>query len=138
MTLSTADAPFFLFLGRAKFEFFSNDTTVLGVDKEEALRHRPKQTDGEDHGDDVRYKEFPFGEQTFSLFNYNYNTYTDRAAVEEVVLLEGEYEKDGLELSGSIKCKNCYMYAGPYISSAHVAFLVYYLQKKSSLWAFKI
>ncbi len=111
MTLSTADAPFFLFLGQAKFEFFSNDTTVLGVDSAESMRSKPAQADGEGH-DDVRYKEFPFGERSFSLFNFNYNSYTDSAQQEEIVFFEDEIEKDGFTLSGTMKCKDCYMYAG--------------------------
>ncbi len=122
ITLTTAEVPFFHFLGKSRFEFYSNDTTVLGVKNVEQLRKKQKPSEAEsgkpklDWGVDLGYSEFDAGEHRFDIFNFNYDTSTDSAWRKEIVL-EAEHEADlgqygSVSAEGSITCKNCYMYAG--------------------------
>jgi hypothetical protein len=102
--LSTADAPFFSFLGKSKFEFYSNDTAVLGLDRTETARkHSKSSAHGDEHDVHLDYKEFVVPEQKISLFNYNYDPNSDKA-VDDIVLLQAG--------ASSIRCKECYLYAG--------------------------
>jgi hypothetical protein len=105
LVLATADVPFFTFLGKAKFSFFSNDTTVLGVVNEQDVRKAAQRPSAEAEAEDVHldYKEFG-GEMTFSLFNYNYDTSTRAASNPRIHLM-----REGF---GAAICEECYMYAG--------------------------
>ncbi len=96
MTLSTAEAPLFSFLGKSRFEFYSNDTAVLSLHRTE--KTAPLQrSESSAHGDAHRLSD------KFSIFSYNYNTDTNKA-VDDIVLLQSG--------ASSITCKDCYLYAG--------------------------
>ncbi len=108
MELSTGDAPFFAFLGKARFEFYSNDTKVLGVSPAEENRRRKHTTSSkatdEEGVTELSYQDFPFGEKSFSLFNFNYDTSTGSAKQSSITMLQRTY--------GTLSCEDCYMYAG--------------------------
>jgi hypothetical protein len=105
MTFTTADAPFFSFMGKVKFEFFSNDTTVLGLQDPQEIRRDPKSAHKDD-GQAVHLdtEQFQMPDVTLNLFNYNYNTNTGTASQSSITLMQ----------TGpiSLKCKECYLYAG--------------------------
>jgi hypothetical protein len=109
MKITATDVPFFYFLGKAKFSFYSNDTLIVGTQSEHSARADSKASASSD-GDDVHldYKEFPFGEQRINLLNFNYDTSTGRA--KDPVI---EISKDS---SSTFTCVECYMYGGRMIS----------------------
>ena len=105
IALVTADIPFFAFLGKAKFEFYSNYTRVLGaMHGDSARRDLKEHAKADDRDVHLDYKQFPVAEKTFSLFNYNYNSNTGSASQASIVLTQSG--------ASSLSCKDCYMYAG--------------------------
>jgi hypothetical protein len=114
VTLSTADAPFFSFLGKSKFGFFSNDSVVLGASHTQTARKEAKasaQNDG-DRGVHLNFKEFPMGERMFTV-SENYNSNTRSALNENIVLTQSAANR--------LTCKDCYVYAG---ETLHAIFIM--------------
>ncbi len=108
LTLSTAEAPLFSFLGKSRFEFYSNDTVVLGLQRTEAAasQHSKSSTHGSGGGRDAHplgYKAPEAPDHKFSIFKYNYDADTNKA-VDDIVLLQSG--------ASSITCKDCYLYGG--------------------------
>jgi hypothetical protein len=105
MRISATDVPFFYFLGKAQFSFYSNDTHIVGTKSEHSARANSKAS-AKSYGDDVHldYQEFPFGEQRINLINFNYDMNTGRAVDPAIELSKDSY--------GNFTCEECYMYGG--------------------------
>jgi hypothetical protein len=123
MIITTADMPFYHFLGTAMFSFFSNDSAVVGSRRAlELLKRQGKSAGGKEEKVQERFVDYLFGkwdwdndntaqagkfdagEFKFDLFNYNYDRDNDRAQQSRIPLLSGS--------AGSIYCEECYVYAG--------------------------
>ncbi len=102
--MQTADVPFFYFLGKAKFSFFSNSSAVLGATGAPVMRKDSK------NGEKLspRFEEFSAGD----LFNFNYNTRTGSAAQPEITVTQLG--------PASIKCQDCYFHAGIFVDDSGV------------------
>jgi hypothetical protein len=107
MTLSTAEAPLFSFLGKSRFEFYSNDTAVLGSHHRTVAAPSQRSESSAHAGGDrdarLGYDASMAPEQKFSIFSYNYDPDTNKA-VDDIVLLQSG--------ASTITCKDCYLYAG--------------------------
>jgi len=98
ITIPTATASPFSFLGRTRFEFFSNSTAALSTDSKAEIKRRAEQgkfpSDGSTYG---------LGE-AIDLINYNFDTATGKAATAEIVIAETTNAK--------VSCKECFFYVG--------------------------